>query len=238
MKCKACGLEKVAVDKSGLCKDCVKTNKAREKSLAKQNYNWIEVAKENEINLWDRQPGETDREYAAWMLYRDMYPAAKPTYSAVAQTLGVERGAITTIGTKWSFQARIQAWAKNVDELLMKNRQKDIVDMNKRHIDLAAKINEKLETAVDNIDPYNMKPGELATLMKMSTEMERKARTDAVEVAAPNVSDDVNPNLKKSVTKTEDIAEIAKILMSTGIINPSTLGIKQTTTTEVVVKEE
>lgn len=238
MKCIACGLEKPVVDKNDTCPECKKALKTREKSLAKQNYNWIEFAKENEINLWERQPGETDHEYKAWMLYRDMYPAAKPTYSAVAQLLGVERGAITAIGTKWSFQARIQAWAKNCDDLLLSNKQQEIVDMNKRHVDLATKINEKLDIAIDQIDPYSMKPGELATLMKMSAEMERKARFDNTEAQRPSVNDDTNPNLKKVETKTEDIAEIAKILMSTGMISPTALGIKQTTTTEVVVKED
>lgn len=238
MKCITCGLEKPVVDKQGICPDCKKVVKAREKSLAKQNYNWIEFAKENEINLWERQPGETDHEYKAWMLYRDMYPAAKPTYSAVAQLLGVDRGAITAIGTKWSFQARMQAWVKFTDETLIRNKQQQIVDMNKKHVDLATRLNDKIESAIENIDVYNLKPGELATLMKLATEMERKARLDQTVVEAPKVGDDTNPNLKKVETKTEDIGEIAKILMATGMINPSHLGIRQTTTTEIVAKEE
>jgi hypothetical protein len=234
-KCLTCGLEVKKVDKDGICPDCKRVTKNREKSLEKQNYNWMELAKENEIELFDRQPGETDFEYKLWVMYRDMYPAKKPTYSAVSQTLCVPIGTVKAVGAKWSYQARLQAWVKHTDELLLKNRQQDIVDMNKKHVDMANKLNEKLATAIDNIDEYNLKPGELAGLLKLSTELERKARLDNTEVAKPHF-DDVNPNLKKVDTKTEDMADIIGILKSAGILNPTAVGIKQTT--EVIVKED
>lgn len=238
MQCITCGLEKPTVDKSGICPDCKKVTRQHDRSMAKQNYNWIELAKENEIELYDRQPGETDHDYRMWMMYRDMYPLVKPTYSAVANTLGVERSSVANVGAKWSFPTRMQAWIKFCDKELLKSRQQDIVDMNAKHVSMAKRINEKLEIAIDNIDPYAMKPGELSGLMKMSTELERKARLDVTSVDAVSVDDGLNANLKNNETKTDDINEILKILQSTGMLGAHGVGVKQTTTTEVVVKGE
>jgi len=238
MVCLTCGLQKPTVDKQGVCSDCKKVARARDRSLQKQNYNWLEMAKENEIELWERQPGETDFDCKMWMIYRDMYPMKKPTYSAVAETLGVERSSVVNVGAKWSFPTRMQAWVKHTDELLLKNRQQDIVDMNAKHVSMAMRINEKLEIAIDNIDAYTLKPGELSGLMKMSTELERKARLDVTSVDAPDTTDGKNPNLKNTETKTDDIGEILKILQQTGMLGQLGIGVKQTTTTEVVVKGE
>ena len=52
----------------------------------------------------------------------------------------------------------------------------------------------------------------------------------------PNSGSDENPDLKKTQVKTSDIGEIIKILGTAGVMGD--FGVKQTTTTEVVVKGE
>lgn len=234
--CKKCGLVK-AMSKTNnhICEDCEKAENNRISYFRQHNFNWIDVAKEAEIELWERQPAETDLEWSVWLAYRDSYPSVKPSYKRVAEQLCTTINVVKKVGQRWSFATRMQAWAKYVDELTLAERKKEIVDMNKRHISMADKINQKLEHAIDSIDPFSLKPAELQGLLKLSTELERKARLDGTELHKAQATTDDNPALKKATTKTDDLSEVIGILGKAGILG--NFGIKQTTTTEVVVKE-
>jgi hypothetical protein len=236
--CKRCGQQKPpSKSNRHLCDECVKVEDNRVAYYRQHNYNWMDVAKEAGIEIWERQPGETDREWQVWLAYRDAYPATKPSYRLVAEQLGTTINVVKKVGQRWGFAARLQAWAKYCDELTLKARQEQIVAMNEKHISMAEKINQKLQTAIDNIDPYSLKPAEIQGLFKLSTEIERKARLDEADVYKPTVVDDTNPDLKQSPTKTEDLSEVIGILAKAGLLTGQ-LGVRKTTTTEVVVKNE
>jgi hypothetical protein len=120
-----------------LCDACVKAEDNRVAHFRQHNYNWVEVAQEAELELWERQPGETDHEYNVWLRYRDAYPGKKPSYRGVAEELVTTYGAVHKIGSRWSFPARLQAWAKYVDNLILTQRRQEILDMNQKHIKMA-----------------------------------------------------------------------------------------------------
>lgn len=239
IKCKRCGQNKPANKTNRhLCDDCVKAENNRISHYRQHNYNWMDIAKEAELELWERQPAETDREWQIWLAYRDAYPGVKPSYRMVAEQLGTTINVVKKAGQRWSFPARLQAWAKHVDELTMKQRRSEIINMNKKHIQMAEDLNSKLQTAIANIDPYSLKPQEIQGLFRLSAEIERKARIDNPEEYKPKLADD-NPELKKSPTETKDIKEVLSILDQAGVFgNNKNLGVRQTTTTEVVVKED
>lgn len=236
--CRRCGQEKAPHNSNPhLCEDCVKAEDSRVAHLRQHNYNWMDVAKEAGLELWERQPGETDREWQVWLMYRDAYPGIKPSYKLVAEQLKTTINVVKKVGQRWNFPARLQVWAKYCDELTLKARQEQIIKMNEKHISMAEKINDKLKTAIDNIDPYALSAKDIQGLFKLATEIERKARLDEPDVWKPAVVDDTNPELKKSPTKTEDLGEVIEILSKAGLLTGQ-LGIRQTTTTEVVVKDE
>lgn len=241
MLCKRCNQDKEAhADHPHLCVDCVKAEDSRLSFYRQHNFNWMDVAKEACIEVWERQPQETDREWQIWLAYRDAYPGIKPSYSIVAKQLGTTINVVKKVGQRWTFVARMQAWAKYVDAITMQQRQKEIVDMNKAHIDMATVLRGKLATAIDLINPEKLAPNEIQGLFKLVTEIERKARVDercAAEMAIVGVEDE-NPELKKSPTKTEDISEILAILGKTGVLNGTDVGVRKTTTTEIIVKGE
>lgn len=220
-----------------LCDDCVKAEDSRVSYLRQHNFNWMEVAKEAELELWERQPAETDHEYSIWLRYRDAYPGKKPSYRQVAEELNTSISAVNKIGTRWSFPTRLQAWAKHVDAITLQQRQQEILDMNKTHISMAEKLNQKLMKAIDQIDPYALSPKDINSLFKTAAELERKARVDQPMVGHDNaLVDDQNPNLKKMDVKSENISEILQILGKAGALN--NVGVRQTVTTEVVVKDD
>ena len=105
--------------------------------------------------------------------------------------------------------------------------------MNKKHIEMAQALNEKLTTAINAIDPYELEPKDIKGLLQLSAELERKARLHNPDVLRPELADN-NPNLKESPTKTEDLREVLDILVKANAFK--TIGVKQTT--EIVVKED
>lgn len=239
--CRRCGRDAAAHEiHTHLCDECVKAEDNRVQFYRQHNFNWMDVAKEADINLWERQPAETDREWQIWLCFRDAWPAVKPSYRLVAETVGTTINVVRKIGQRWNFVARMQAWAKNCDDLTMAQRQNEILDMNKTHISMASVLRDKLNTAINLINPNSLEPKDIQGLFKLSVDIERKARLDEVIVVNAPKFDDENPALKKSPTATNDLSEILQILGKAGVLQPGALGIRQTqtttTTTEVVAK--
>lgn len=235
--CKRCSLEKPAHKTSRhLCDDCVKAEDNRVSFYRTQNFNWMELAKEIDLEVWERQPNETDLEWSVWLAYRDAYPGRKPSYRQVAEDLTTSINAVRKVGNRWTFPARMQAWAKYVDDLTLKQRTEEIVSMNARHINMADAINSKLEKAIHMIDPSTLSPADIKGLYKTATEIERKARLETPVETGASIGEDENPNLKKTDVKSSDIQEILSVLNGAGLLKNA--GVRQTVTTEVVVKDD
>jgi ribosomal protein L32 len=240
--CPRCGQFKPAhhIDKH-LCIDCVNAENNRVTYYRQHQEDWIANAKENGVDLWLQQPGETQWEYTVWTAYRDAYPGKKPSYGDVARQLNTTYNSVKKIAQRWTFQLRMQAWMKYCDEITMQQRRQEIIDMNKEHVDMAAKLRTKLGAAIEAIDPLSLKPGEIASLAKLASEMERKARVDTIaqeELRRDLMVDTENPDLKKSPTKQTDLSEVVGILLKAGALGDITqIGVRQTQTTEVVVRD-
>ena len=238
--CPRCGQFKPAhhIDKH-LCIDCANAENTRVTYYGQHQDDWIANAKENGIDLWSQQPGETQWEFTVWTAYRDSYPGKKPTYGDVARQLNTTYNSVKKIAQRWSFQLRMQAWMKYCDDITLLQRRQEILDMNKEHVDMAAKLRSKLSTAIDMIDPMSLKPGEIASLAKLAADMERKARLDTIEqeeLRRDSQVDTENPGLKKSPTQQSDLSEVVGILLKAGALGDITqIGVRQTT--EVVVAD-
>lgn len=245
--CPRCGQYKPAhhIDQH-LCVDCAKAENNRITYYRQHQTDWINNAKENGLDLWVQQPGETQWEFTVWTAYRDSYPGKKPTYSDVAKQLDTTYNVVRKIAQRWSFPVRMQAWMKHCDDITLLQRRQEILDMNKEHVDMAARLRNKLSSAIDLIDPMSLKPGEIASLARLASDMERKARVDTIaqeEIRRDLMTDTENPELKKAPTKQSDLSEVVGILLKAGALGDITqIGVKQTetktTTTQVVVQDD
>ena len=241
--CRQCGQQKPASNKTpGWCVDCEKAYNNRYMYIRQHNVDWPEIAKENGIDLWERQPGETQLEWSIWLAYRDSYPGAKPSYKRVAAQVGTTYDYVVKVAARWSFNMRMQAWIAECDRLTMAQRRQEVLDMNADHIAMAAKLRAKMHVAIDNIDPYSMKPAELSSLMKTMAELERKAQTDSMSIEqmrSDGFVDADNPNIKKSPTKQADLGEVLSILLNAGALGDVSVGVRQTEvkTTELVMRD-
>ena len=240
--CSKCGQQKPAGKTPGWCIDCEKAYNSRYNYIRQHNSNWMEVAKENGIDMWERQPGETQLEWTIWQHYRDSYPGAKPSYKSVAEKAGCTYDYVVKTASRWSFNARMQAWITECDRITLSQRRQEVLDMNKDHIAMAVKLRAKMNAAIDYINPATLKPGELNSLLKTMTELEKKARMDQMDVESQlsdGFVDHENPNLKKSPTKQGDLSEVVSILLKAGALGDITqIGVRQTETkvTEIVAK--
>lgn len=241
-KCRRCGMEKVADARDKhLCVDCAKAEQNRASYLRRHQGDWMAAANDAGIDVWLQQPGETNWEYTIWCAYRDSYPGKLKSHAQVAEEVGTTRNFVAACSSRWTFAARMQMWKAECDRITMEQRRSQILEMNSDHISMAKKLRDKMSLAIDAIDPLALKPTELTSLMKLATDLERKAQIDqqAQEEMRANLSvvATENPDIKKSPTKQDDLGEVIKILLSTGALGSITqIGVRETTTREVVAK--
>lgn len=242
IKCPKCGQEKIRDNHDRhMCVDCAKAENNRYMRLRNNQGDWMAAAKDAGLDPWLQQPGETQFEYTIWSYYRDSYPGRKPTYGQVAEMAGTTLAVVKRVAQRWSFPARMQVWMTECDRMTMAQRRSEILSMNAAHISMAERLRDKLSMAIDLVEPAALKPSDLATLMKLSAELERKARVDdiAQDEMLRDLSRDIeNPNLKRSPTKTNDLSEVVNILLQAGALGSVTqIGIRETTTREVVARD-
>ena len=240
IKCPKCGQEKPRARKSPhMCVDCEKAENSRITYYFRHQEGWMEAAKEAGLELWEQQPGETQWEFTVWQAYRDSYPGKRATYMDVARQLGTTYNVVNKIAQRWNFPVRMQNWIKECDKITVAQRRQEILDMNKEHIEMAARLRAKLSSAIDQIEPSMVKPSEIASLAKLATDLERKARLDTMEqeeLRRSEATEVENPELKKSPTKQSDLSEVVGILLKAGALGDiTTIGVKETKTTQVVV---
>lgn len=238
--CRRCGQEKAASSRDKhLCVECVRAENTRVTYYRQHQEDWVAAAKEQGLDLWVQQPGETQWEFTVWVKYRDSYPGKRPTYSSVAEGLNTTYNVVKKIAQRWSFPMRMQAWMAECDRITMLQRRDEILNMNKEHVDMASTLRNKLKAAIDVIDPVALKPSEIASLAKLAADMERKARIDTIaqeEARQPLLVDSGNPDLKKAETKRGDLKEVMDILLKAGALGDVThIGVRRTETTEVAL---
>lgn len=242
IQCPRCGQSKPRARKSPhMCVDCEKAENNRLTYYRRHQEHWMDTAAEAGLDLWVQQPGETQWEFTVWQTYRDSYPGKRATYADIARQLNTTYTVVSKIAQRWSFPVRMQAWMQECDKMTLLQRRQEVLDMNKAHIDMAATLRAKLSTAIDLLNPAMLEPKDINSLAKLATELERKARLDTIDQEAMRkelLVDTENPELKKSPTKQNDLSEVVKILMNAGALGDvTTIGVKETKTTQVVVKD-
>lgn len=231
--CAKCGSENNPSPKEPtLCRSCVAVEKQNTALSRKINSDWMDIAKDLGLEIFERQPEETDTEWRIWDAYRSMYPGKLPTYKELEEIVGISQGTIVKAAQKWSFKVRLASWARYADADIQEKRIIAIRGMNEKHISMAETITEKLKTAIEVLDPTFLKPSEIVSLFKVATELERKAVT-YVDERVDNMVVETAAN-SKQLTKPEDISEIVSILQAAGVLSGKNIGVKQTT--EFVVK--
>lgn len=235
-RCASCGSTTgKSIRNPQLCATCYKKAVEQTKLMQKTNEGWMEQSEQLGLALYERQPEETDTEWAIWIKYRSYYPMPTPTWTALARELGVSVSTVTRTANRWAFKARMIAWAKRVDSDGQEKRILAIREMNDKQLSMAQRLHDKVSEAIDQIDPALLRPNEITNLAKFATELERKV-TEYHEETVETVTQEAKSQVKQK-TKAEDLAEVMQILQQTGVVDsPQVVGIEQKTT--ILMKED
>lgn len=134
-----------------------------------------------DIEVWERQKGESGPRWEAFQAYRDM-PPGKRSLPKLAKELGKSLRLVAKWSSQDSWVSRCEEYDRYLDAQAQARRIEGIADMNKRHINAAETILKKAVDGLKFIDPEDMKASDVAKLVDVAAKLERLARGDATEV--------------------------------------------------------
>jgi hypothetical protein len=195
---------------------------------------WQSLSRSLGLELYERQPEETDNEWRAWMMYREYYPGKLPTMSELSKKTGYTVATLVKYSQKWNWKVRMLHWSRATDATIQSDRVAAIKDMNRKQLQISQTMMDKLVEAMDYLDPATMKPSEITNMMKFATGLQKDIISYTPEqIDQPGM--DMHAVKQSQVTKKEDLGSVAEILASVGLLDGKQIGIR---TTEVVIQKE
>lgn len=145
-----------------------------------------------ETKPWERQDGETSKQFEAFSIYRDM--GDERTLAKVGEKLGKSDTLMSRWSSKNSWVERAAAWDDEQDRILRHEQLKDIKKMRKRHADVANSMIVAAAKGLKNImeHPEDIKPNDVARLVEVASKLERLSRGDTSEVVEERQGEAVN----------------------------------------------
>lgn len=139
----------------------------------------------NKVQPWDRQPGETDKAWQAFVPYRDL-PSGKRSIKVACDAIGGTAGKYRQMelwSSKNQWVARVAAWdahldATSIQPLMAKQR----AEMAERQIKLGREMQDKAREGLGLVKPKDLDPDSVSKLAKTGTDIERLAMGEPTEI--------------------------------------------------------
>ena len=167
------------------------------------------MAKDQERELWEQQPGESSTLFAHFVVYRDMrYPKVdKPVKDAdgnikktvtetimdgtvpyvkrsirkTAEILGMNKRTIANQSTKWDWVRRCEAYDAHVDRVNREANEAAIRKMKQDHALLAQQMLRKATRRLLTMPEEEITAAELARIVDVGVKVERLSRGESTE---------------------------------------------------------
>ena len=139
-------------------------------------------------NLWDQQPKESSRAFAAFISYRDQ--GLRRSCNSVATQLKMNPSSVLELSKRHNWQERVKAWDAYVDKENQADQIAAVKLMKQRQIALALKAQRATEKGLKilikqltpdsdgKISPYATKPEGLSRLLDTGCRLERLNRDE------------------------------------------------------------
>lgn len=124
---------------------------------------------------WERQKGESEKAYEAFVAYRDMGQGR--TISAVVKRLEKSRSLIDRWKDRWEWQERVRVYDNELEKEARAKLLKDRKAMTDRQIKIAMQVQKKALEALEKLSVEDMSPKDIKEYIKMATDLERLNRT-------------------------------------------------------------
>ena len=144
-----------------------------------------------EAKPWERQDGETPKQFEAFVIYRDM--AEERSLSAVARRLNKSKQLLGrwSVANKWV--ERCAAWDNEQDRLARQDQIKAIKNMRKRHATMANKALDKLEKYLEEMETVEFNPNNVARFAEVFSKLERISLGDVGDVVEERQGESIDP---------------------------------------------
>lgn len=132
-----------------------------------------------EAKPWERQDGETAKQFEAFVIYRDMEERS------LRQVAKILNKSVTLIG-RWSgnnnWVERVAAWDNEKDRIARQEQIKEIRKMRERHAKGSVAMFAKALEGLKNLKPEELTAQDIVRMFSESVKAERISRGDTSEV--------------------------------------------------------
>ena len=134
---------------------------------------------------WERQKGESEKAYEAFITYRDL--GAKRGVSAVSEELTKSRQLISRWKSTWNWDERCREWDNQLQREAKQKAVDELGKMTKRQIKIAMQLQNAALEALAKTKPEDMAPKDILAFIKSATAIERDNRRAELEAASAEV---------------------------------------------------
>lgn len=115
--------------------------------------------------IWERQDGETNQAYEAFVKFRDMDKRSTTRIGSAANRWS----------PMWSWQARVREWDRHLSRLEADELVRYRVSMNERQRAIARVAQNKVVQWLESVDPSKLKPSDAVRWFEVAVRVEREA---------------------------------------------------------------
>ena len=130
---------------------------------------------QHQRELWDRQLGETGKQFAAFIAYRNL-DTLNRSLAKVGDLLGLSGSYLERLSSKFDWVKRAEACDEEKDRADQIARRHQIEEMNRRHADISAAALQRVAERLETLDAASLRPNEIARLLEIASRSERMAR--------------------------------------------------------------
>ncbi len=171
-------------------------------------------------HLWERQPGETNRNYAIFEHYLEQGPYSNRSIAETARHFDLSRSYLGVMAKRWSWVARAGAWDDHVSKQKRQDDLLDAIEMRKAQRDAGRKMRrlgmQQLEVLMRKVERgHELTPNETRLLIDAGFKHEAAAlgQADAPQQVQHkfenlDVSELSEEQLRRIVVDGEDPAKV------------------------------
>jgi transposase len=168
----------------------------------------------SKIETWDRQPGETEKAFRAFVIYRDL--GWKRSCTLVAKMLGKS----TTLIYRWcgpgNWESRCEDFDRSRDRELQKKHKQEIGPSIERHLGLSRMIQSIVLEKLQKIEKWamaNLSISQCAHIMQTASMIERLSLgLTSEKVAVENAECDSNESIDLSKLTDEELTQFENLM--------------------------
>jgi len=151
--------------------------------------------------IWERQKNESSKAYAAFCVYRDLGP--ERSLEKVRQNLDKPRTRkwLGDWSVKHNWVERANAYDDYLERKKREEKEKAILEMAERHAKLAMAFQQRVAQRLQQIDPAELSPSDMAKWLDVATKLERLARGEPTEIGKQEV---MLPTIVEVITDEEN----------------------------------